>query len=128
MKKIILKISVFFLLMCFATIYSYYLTNLYSLDEIWNYGFAKNILDGLIPYKDFNMIIPPLFPYITSFVLKIFGQKLLVYHIFIALLVTCITYLASRKIGFYSILIYISLLIYSSNGYNINTLFLLFIL
>lgn len=27
-----------------------------DLDEIWNYTFAKNISEGIIPYKDFNML------------------------------------------------------------------------
>ena len=30
-----------------------------SLDEVWNYGFCYNVLNGLVPYKDFNMIITP---------------------------------------------------------------------
>ncbi|MCI6265686.1 MAG: hypothetical protein MR598_02430 [Erysipelotrichaceae bacterium] len=128
MKKKMLKIVIFLLLTLIAIVHSFYLTNLYSYDEIWNYGFAKNILDGLIPYKDFNMIIPPLFPYITAGILFIFGKKLIVYHILMAVLVTGITYLASKKIGWYSFLIYSCLLIYSTNGYNINSLFLLFLL
>ena len=33
-----------------------------SLDEVWNYGFCYNVLNGLVPYKDFNMIITPLYP------------------------------------------------------------------
>ena len=28
-----------------------------NLDEVWNYGFAHNIYSGLVPYKDFNMIL-----------------------------------------------------------------------
>ena len=30
-----------------------------NLDEIWNYGFVHNLVTGLEPYKDFNMVIPP---------------------------------------------------------------------
>lgn len=128
MKKNILKIVLFIVLVIIATIYPFYLTNLYSYDEIWNFGFAKNILDGLIPYKDFNLIVPPIFPYLTSVILGIFGKKLIVYYVFIATIVTTITFLASKKIGLNSILIYIGLLIYSSNGYNTFSLLLLFIL
>lgn len=128
MKKKFLKIVVFIILVVIATVYPFYCTNLYSYDEIWNFGFAKSILDGLIPYKDFNLIVPPLFPYLTSIVIGIFGEKLFVYYAFIAVISTSISYLAYKKIGFYSILIYISLLIYSSNGYNTFSLLLLFIL
>ena len=37
-----------------------------DLDEIWSYGFAISIRDGLIPYKDFNMVVTPLYPIIIS--------------------------------------------------------------
>ena len=79
-KRKIIKILLFVSLTIITTIYTYQIRFLVD-DEIFNYGFAKNILDGLIPYKDFNMIIPPLFAYITAFFLKIFGEKLIIYHI-----------------------------------------------
>lgn len=128
MKKKILFIFLFLFLIVVAFIHSFYLTNLYSYDEIWNYGFAKNILDGLVPYKDFNMVVSPLFSYVTSIILWLFGEKLMVYHIFIAVLVVGITYLAFRKIGWHSLLIYVALLIYATNGYNVFSLLLLFVL
>lgn len=128
MKKNIWKIIVFIILVIIATIYPFYCVNLYSFDEIWNFGFAKSILDGLVPYKDFSLIVPPLVPYLTSIVLAIFGEKLIVYHTFIALITTSITFLASKKIGWNAILIYVSLLIYSTNGYNTFSLLLLIIL
>lgn len=49
-----------------------------NLDEIWIYNFARCILNGLIPYKDFNIIITPLFPYICAFLLRIFGNEMLI--------------------------------------------------
>lgn len=128
MKKKIITTLILIILVIIATIYPFSLTNLYSLDEIWNYGFAKSILDGLIPYKDFSMIIPPLFPYITAVILAIFGQKLLIYYAFIAVMSVSITYISYKKIGYPAILVYLLLLIYSSNGYNTITLLLLLIL
>lgn len=128
MKKNIWKILLFIILVVIATIYPFYCTNLYSLDEVWNFGFAKSILDGLTPYKDFSLIVPPLFPYITSVVIGVFGKKIIVYYAFIAIISTSITFLASKKIGLYSSLIYLSMLIYSSNGYNTFSLLLLFVL
>ena len=38
--------------------------NLANLDEIWNFNFARNIANGLNPYKDFNMLQTPLLPFI----------------------------------------------------------------
>lgn len=127
MKKKLLKILLFIAIITITVIYTYKIRLIVD-DEFFNYGFAKNILDGLIPYKDFNMIIPPLFAYITALVLKIFKESLLVYHIFTAIIIFGITYLSSKKIGKKSIIIYLLLLIYPYTGYNMFSLFLLFIL
>ena len=43
-----------------------------NLDEIWNYGFTHNIYSGLVPYKDFNMVLTPLFPMIMALPFYIF--------------------------------------------------------
>ena len=43
-----------------------------NLDEIWNYNFAKNMADGLIPYLDFNIVTTPLLPFICAIFLKLF--------------------------------------------------------
>ena len=42
------------------------ITTTFGNDEVWNFGFAKNIYEGLVPYKDFNMIVPPLYPLLMS--------------------------------------------------------------
>ena len=48
----------------------------FDLDEIWNYGFMHNIYSGLVPYKDFNMVITPFFPMLFSLPFFIFGSNL----------------------------------------------------
>ena len=53
-----------------------------DLDEMWNYNFSKNILEGRLPYKDFNIIIMPLVPYIGTIFLVIFGNELFSMRIF----------------------------------------------
>ena len=42
-----------------TVLYTYYFRPIVD-DELYNYGFGFNIATGLIPYKDFSMIIPPL--------------------------------------------------------------------
>lgn len=37
-----------------------------TLDEIWNYGFSHSLYSGLVPYKDFNMVITPFYPFLMS--------------------------------------------------------------
>ena len=53
-----------------------------DLDEMWNYNFSKNILEGRLPYKDFNIIIMPLVPYIGTIFLSIFGNEMFSMRIF----------------------------------------------
>jgi hypothetical protein len=48
-----------------------------DLDELWSYWFSYKIYNGSEPYKDFNMIIPPLAPWIGALSLKILGQNLI---------------------------------------------------
>jgi len=45
-----------------------------DLDEMWNYNFSKIILEGRLPYKDFNIIITPLVPYIGAVFLGVFRK------------------------------------------------------
>ena len=126
-KSKIIKVLVYILLIYITILYTYNFRVLTD-DELFNYGFATNIINGLIPYKDFNMIITPLFIYILSLILTIFGKKLIIYHIFIAILLASITHITSKKIGKYSLCIYLILLFYPYIGYNIFCLFLLFLL
>lgn len=60
--------------------------NLANLDEIWNFNFARNISNGLIPYNDFNMLQTPLLSFILGGIFKIFGQELFVMRIVSAIL------------------------------------------
>lgn len=64
-----------------------------NLDEIWNYNFARNVANGLIPYKDFNMLQMPLLPFICGIILKVISNELIVMRILAALLCSTIFYL-----------------------------------
>lgn len=67
-----------------------------DLDEIWNFNFAKNIAEGKLPYKDFNMITTPAVPLISSIFLKIFGSELIVMRILAVILCTAILYMVYK--------------------------------
>ena len=54
----------FFVIMMLLFASTVLIRNLANLDEIWNFNFARNIANGLIPYNDFNMLQTPLFPFI----------------------------------------------------------------
>ena len=71
-----------------------------DLDEMWNYNFSKNILEGRLPYKDFNIIQMPLVPYIGTIFLIIFGNQLLsmrILAIIISFLILYFSYLILKE-------------------------------
>lgn len=60
-----------------------------NLDEVWNYGFSYNIYQGLLPYKDFNMVLTPFYPFFMSLFLHLFGSGIVTMH-FINAIFLCI--------------------------------------
>ena len=126
-KSRIVLILVLMLLIVLTTLY-FYFYSLFTYDAAWNYGFAYNIYKGLVPYKDFNMILTPLFSYLLSIFIFIFGHKLSLYYSFMAILIVAIVYLCYRKIGFKAISIYMLLLVVNEIGYNVFALFLFMVL
>ena len=63
-----------------------------NLDEIWNYGFVNNIYRGLVPYRDFNMVITPFFPMLMAIPFYIFGSNMLIFNIEQAFILTVILF------------------------------------
>ena len=94
MKKDTILLFVVFLL---VTIPCMLIRELISLDELWNYNFARNMAAGLLPYKDFNIIQMPLFPFIVSIALNLFGGELIITRFVSAILFSAIL-LVSYKI------------------------------
>ena len=105
------------------------LNNLASLDELWNYNFARQISMGLIPYRDYNMVPTPLFAIIMSFPLFI-SRTMFVYRLSCSILVTVQSFVLykalstdtkNRLLALPFVLISILIIDYTSY----NTLFLL---
>ena len=108
-----------------------------DLDEIWNYNFARNIVNGNVPYLDFNMIIFPLFPNILALFLKVFGEELIVYRFFQILIYIGIIILVfklleklklNNRIINYLIVLLSLLFLYCVGEYNIFCLFLILLI
>ena len=97
-------------------------------DEIWNYGFAYNIATGLIPYKDFNMVVTPLFPIISAIFMKIFGINIVTFHIFNAIICTMIFHYMKKYIPKTYYLVYAIFLSKSLPNYNVACMLLMYIL
>lgn len=123
MKKLYRFLFVAFLIFC----YSYFGYTLY-LDEIWNYGFAYNIVNGLVPYRDFNMIVTPLYAFLSSIFIKVFGHHLWGLHIFNAIIISVMIFIMKSCIGKKVLIIIPVLLLYIVPSYNLFSLFLMVIL
>lgn len=96
-KSLIFSILVFVL--SFICTFSYILSNnINNLDEMWNYNTARQIHNGLIPYRDISMITTPLLPMIHSLFLNIY-DNLIVSRI-LASVIASIIILLTYKIFF----------------------------
>ena len=130
MKKY--KNIIIFVILFFSFLFLNLFVNQLQNDEIWNYGFTHNIYSGLVPYKDFNMVITPFFPFVMSLVFHVFGSNLLVFHIENCIILVVLSYLMYQLIGEKVFLIGILTLIFSNSitfpSYNLFLLFLFVLL
>lgn len=70
--------------------------NLNDLDELWNYNFARNVSEGKLPYKDFNIIQMPLLPIICGVFLKIIANELIVMRLLASILNTVLFFMICK--------------------------------
>lgn len=63
-----------------------------NLDELWNYNFARNMANGLVPYKDFSMLQMPLLPIICGIILRTISNELIIMRIIASFLCAGILY------------------------------------
>lgn len=77
--------------------------NLNNLDEIWIFNMARNIANGLLPYKDFNMITPPGLPILCGAILKLFGTELVIMRILAIFLNTSILFCIYKILKLFNI-------------------------
>ena len=67
-----------------------------NLDELWNFSMGKNISNGLLPYKDFNLIIMPLYPFLNGLILLLFGKTLLTFRISYIIIIALINFMIHK--------------------------------
>lgn len=122
-RKVILLFMVYFI-----AIFIFNFFRPLDMDLMWNYGFSKNVSDGLIMYKDFNMVITPFYPAITGLLMKLLSTNIIVFYIInsiYALLTLIIIYKLDKKIIFP---FFIYFLFDSAPNYNTLCIFYLFFL
>lgn len=74
-------------------------------DTVWGYGFSYNIASGLIPYRDYNMVVGPLYSLIFAIPMYFFGNYLIAFKIGHALVFSIIFLFMYKKIGTKSIFV-----------------------
>ena len=119
MTKKIQSVGKYIVLFCLFLI-SYLFLPKVAADETWSYGFAYNIASGLIPYQDFNMIVPPVFAIIFSSLL-FFYKGILMFHIEQALMFTIICYMLEKLLKEKYLVPVLLLLVSAPMIYNLPT-------
>lgn len=64
-----------------------YMNSFYPITEGWFSEYANLIRDGMIPYRDFALLLPPLYPLTIAGFQSIFGEGLFALHV-LGLLIT----------------------------------------
>ena len=97
-------------------------------DLIWNYGFSYNIASNLIVYKDFNMVITPLYPFICGLVMNLLGNNFFIFNLTNIVLLSSMYYFIYKKYpkSYIPSMVLISFILRPS--YNFLIMFLLLIL
>lgn len=72
-----LCIFIIFFILISGVIFNNYLNNL---DELWVFNGARNIANGLLPYKDFNLITTPGIPLLCRNDFKNFWNRVNCYE------------------------------------------------
>lgn len=64
----------------------------FSGDQVYNYGFSYAVSRGEVPYRDFNMIIPPLGAFVYAIPFMLFGHSLILFNLVQAALLCVMFY------------------------------------
>ena len=123
-KRIIIETLIIFVL---TFIFSLLFNDL-TTDDIWNYGFAYNITNKLIPYNDFNMVTTPLYPMLNAIIMMITTKNIIIIYLINSIITTIIYYLLKRNNNNSYKIAFLMLLLILSPNYNILCLLFLYIL
>lgn len=92
-------------------------------DEVWVYGFSHSIANGMVIYRDFNVLQMPLYFFISSFFLYFFGDYVISMHVFDCILISFLFLLMYQRLKWRAVLV-LSILFIGYSGYNLLSLFL----
>ena len=123
------KIVLIFILSFIITMLScIFFTNLVG-DEMWNYGFGLSISQGMVIYRDFSCLQMPLYFFLCSIFISIFGRFLYSSYILYSVITGLIMVILYKLINKKAFLMLPLLLIMTVPSYNyLCVLFLLLII
>ena len=121
-KQLIIDIGIFTIVFLLSFLFTSLLIPIWC-DNVWSFGFSYNISNGLSIYKDFNVLQTPLYFYIASIFIKIFGNYFISIQIFDSILIACISILFYKLINWKMIFVLLLLIILPVSQYNLLCLF-----
>lgn len=127
-KKSLLLYLFLFIIIFIATFFVTYVFLPVNCDEVWIYGFVHNIYRGMIIYRDFNVITTPLYYFVGSCFLRIFGDYMISLAIFNSILAALMFLMLFNSIKFKAFIVLPTILVLYPNGYNLLALFLLIVI
>ena len=92
MKKFIKNNGKYFILAIYFFIAISYFYVSFRMDSYNNYGFSYGLVNGQIPYKEFNPIVPLFSPFLYS-ILLIFSKSIIVFYLEQIILLLFLSYL-----------------------------------
>lgn len=119
----------YILLFIIVLIFNFYSIGITHVDEIWMFGFPFNISSGLIAYRDFNMVIGPVYPTIIGLFMYCFGNNMFVFYVVHSLMIVFIYYLMKKIChNDLCIIVVVLLCIFLFPSYNLLLLLLLLLI
>mgnify|MGYP006916050038 CR=1 FL=1 len=77
-----------------------------AVDEVYSYGTSYNVANGLLPYRDFNIIIGPIYCILFSPLIKLFGNYFILFKLEHCIFYALIFVLIYEKLGLKSIFLF----------------------
>ena len=127
LKKYWKMLLLFIIVVVITFFYSCSCTLLHG-DVILNYGFSYNISRGFIIYRDFNVMQTPLFFFVSSMFIKLFGDYIWVIHFMCAIATGIFMIILFKLVKYKAFIIYPVILYFYIPSYNFICLVLLFVI
>ena len=126
-KKLLFYSILFIISFCIIFFVTYVCMPL-NYDEVWTYGFSYNVSQGLVIYRDFNVVTTPLYYFINCIFIKIFGDHIISSQIFNSILSALMILLMFKTIRWKALIAFSLIFIFCPNGYNLFSLFWLMLI